>query len=87
MLFEYMAQVRPGLPKQILTELYCPITLFLFRLQGDLHEFLVAHSPAGDGSVSGIGAGSDDGTASTLEQSDFLYIAIQIAAGTLLLPL
>jgi hypothetical protein len=28
MLFEYMAQVRPGLPKQILIELYCPITLF-----------------------------------------------------------
>lgn len=46
---------------------------------------MVAHSPAGDGSVSGIGAGSDDGTASTLEQSDFLYIAIQIAAGILLL--
>ncbi|XP_046446105.1 inactive tyrosine-protein kinase transmembrane receptor ROR1-like isoform X5 [Daphnia pulex] len=55
--------------------------LFEYMAQGDLHEFLVAHSPAGDGSVSGIGAGSDDGTASTLEQSDFLYIAIQIAAG------
>ncbi|EFX68694.1 hypothetical protein DAPPUDRAFT_10825, partial [Daphnia pulex] len=55
--------------------------LFENMAQGDLHEFLVAHSPAGDGSVSGIGAGSDDGTASTLEQSDFLYIAIQIAAG------
>lgn len=56
--------------------------LFQLNRQGDLREFLSAHSPAGDGSVSGIGPGSDDGTASTLEQSDFLYIAIQIAAGT-----
>ncbi len=41
----------------------------------------MAHSPAGDGSVSGMGTSSDDGAASTLEQSDFLYIATQIAAG------
>ena len=50
-------------------------------LQGDLHEFLVAHSPAaGDGSASGVGVPSED-SVSTLEQSDFLYIATQIAAG------
>lgn len=39
----------------------------------------MAHSPTCDGSASGVG--SDDGTVSTLEQSDFLYIATQIAAG------
>ena len=43
-----------------------------------MHEFLVAHSPNCDVSVS---AGSDDETASVLEQADFLYIATQIAAG------
>lgn len=31
--------------------------------------------------------GSDDGTASTLEQSDFLYIATQIAAGSFIDPI
>ena len=43
-----------------------------------MHEFLVAHSPNCDVSVS---TGSDDETASVLEQADFLYIATQIAAG------
>lgn len=50
---------------------------FCGSFQGDLHEFLVAHSPTCDTSVSG----SDDETISNLEQSDFLYIATQIAAG------
>ena len=81
MLFEYMAQVKSIIIilKQYLFRL--SKVYRLLRFQGDLHEFLVAHSPAGDGSVSGIGAGSDDGAMSTLEQSDFLYIATQIAAG------
>ena len=56
----------------------CKIIVRVFIPQGDLHEFLVAHSPTCDVSVSGT---SDDGTISTLEQSDFLYIATQIAAG------
>jgi len=51
--------------------------LFEYMAQGDLHEFLVAHSPSCDTSASG----SDDETISNLEQSDFLYIATQIAAG------
>lgn len=50
-------------------------------VQDDLHEFLTAHSPTCDASVSAGGGGSDDGTVSILEQADFLYIATQIAAG------
>ncbi|XP_065569518.1 tyrosine-protein kinase transmembrane receptor Ror-like isoform X2 [Artemia franciscana] len=52
--------------------------LFEYMAQGDLHEFLISHSPRSDVSVS---ASSDDGTYSSLEQSDFLFIATQIAAG------
>ena len=80
MLFEYMAQVRSV---ELLSSTPFDFQMvFLYKfLQGDLHEFLVAHSPAAcDGSVSGVGVPSEDGV-STLEQSDFLYIATQISAG------
>jgi receptor tyrosine kinase-like orphan receptor 1 len=46
--------------------------------QGDLHEFLISHSPRSDGS-----ACSDDGNVHVLEQPEFLHIALQIAAGKL----
>ncbi|XP_038066705.1 inactive tyrosine-protein kinase transmembrane receptor ROR1-like, partial [Patiria miniata] len=51
--------------------------LFEFMPHGDLHEFLVRHSPNSD---VGFGSG-DDETQSSLDQSDFLSIAIQIASG------
>lgn len=45
--------------------------------QGDLHEFLIAHSPRSD-----VSACSDDGMSQVvLEQPDMLAIATQIAAG------
>ena len=51
--------------------------MFLFYLQGDLHEFLIAHSPRSD-----VSACSDDGMSQVvLEQPDMLAIATQIAAG------
>lgn len=52
--------------------------LFEFMNQGDLHEFLIQHSPQTDVSVCGY---SDDGTLHVLDIHDFLYIATQIAAG------
>lgn len=57
--------------------LFCLI-LFLVFCQGDLHEFLISHSPRSDGS-----ACSDDGNVHVLEQPEFLHIAMQIAAGEL----
>ena len=78
----YIENVKKEKERGSIRVLHCDVKLTCFGyLQGDLHEFLVAHSPGCDGSVSGVG--SDDGTASTLEQSDFLYIATQIAAGSL----
>ncbi|PSN51826.1 hypothetical protein C0J52_17686 [Blattella germanica] len=43
---------------------------------GDLHEFLICHSPRSD-----VSACSDDGNVRVLEQPEFLHIALQIAAG------
>ena len=51
--------------------------LFEYMPHGDLHEFLIRHSPNSD---VGFGSG-DDETQSSLDQSDFLSIAIQIASG------
>lgn len=51
--------------------------LFEFLPHGDLHEFLVRHSPNSD---VGFGSGDDD-TQSSLDASDFLNIAIQIVSG------
>uniref|UniRef100_A0A0N7ZBW8 Tyrosine-protein kinase receptor n=2 Tax=Scylla olivacea TaxID=85551 RepID=A0A0N7ZBW8_SCYOL len=51
--------------------------LFEHMSQGDLHEFLIAHSPRSD-----VSACSDDGMSQVvLEQPDMLAIATQIAAG------
>lgn len=50
---------------------------FEFLPHGDLHEFLVRHSPNSD---IGFGSGDED-TQSSLDQSDFLNIAIQIVSG------
>ncbi|KAG7166487.1 Inactive tyrosine-protein kinase transmembrane receptor ROR1-like [Homarus americanus] len=51
--------------------------LFEHMSQGDLHEFLIAHSPRSD-----VSACSDDGMSQVvLEQPDMLVIATQIAAG------
>ncbi|GFT86851.1 inactive tyrosine-protein kinase transmembrane receptor ROR1 [Nephila pilipes] len=50
--------------------------LFEYMSQGDLHEYLILHSPRSD-----VSANSEDGTSHILELPDFLYIAKQIAAG------
>ncbi|XP_069694421.1 tyrosine-protein kinase transmembrane receptor Ror-like isoform X3 [Periplaneta americana] len=50
--------------------------LFEYMTQGDLHEFLICHSPRSD-----VSACSDDGNIHVLEQPEFLHIALQIAAG------
>ncbi|XP_068201000.1 inactive tyrosine-protein kinase transmembrane receptor ROR1-like isoform X2 [Palaemon carinicauda] len=51
--------------------------LFEHMSQGDLHEFLISHSPRSD-----VSACSDDGMSQVvLEQPDMLVIATQIAAG------
>ncbi|KFM72830.1 Tyrosine-protein kinase transmembrane receptor ROR1, partial [Stegodyphus mimosarum] len=50
--------------------------LFEYMSQGDLHEYLILHSPRSD-----VSASSEDGTPQILELPDFLYIAKQIAAG------
>lgn len=47
--------------------------LFEFMTRGDLHEFLMGHSPRCD-----ISNCSDE---PPLDQQDFMFIAIQIAAG------
>ncbi|XP_072173224.1 inactive tyrosine-protein kinase transmembrane receptor ROR1-like [Diadema setosum] len=51
--------------------------LFEFLPHGDLHEFLVRHSPNSD---IGFGSGDED-TQSSLDASDFLNIAVQIVSG------
>ncbi|MCL4149137.1 UNVERIFIED_CONTAM: hypothetical protein GTU68_037791, partial [Idotea baltica] len=51
--------------------------IFEHMSQGDLHEFLISHSPRSD-----VSACSDDGMSQVvLEQQDMLVIATQIAAG------
>lgn len=51
--------------------------IFTYSRLGDLHEYLVMHSPNSD-----IGSSDDDKTVkSTMEQADFLNIITQIAAG------
>lgn len=50
--------------------------LFEYMTQGDLHEFLISHSPRSD-----VSACSDDGSSHVLDQPEFLHIALQIAAG------
>ncbi|KAM4720500.1 tyrosine-protein kinase transmembrane receptor ROR2 [Anableps anableps] len=51
--------------------------IFTYSNLGDLHEYLVMHSPNSD-----VGSSEDDkATKSVLEQTDFLHIIIQIAAG------
>ncbi|KAE8743180.1 hypothetical protein FOCC_FOCC011209 [Frankliniella occidentalis] len=50
--------------------------LFEYMSQGDLHEFLICHSPRSD-----VSACSDDGSSHVLDQPEFLHIALQIAAG------
>lgn len=47
--------------------------LFEFMVRGDLHEFLMGHSPRCD-----VSTCSDE---PPLDQADFMHIAIQIAAG------
>ncbi|CAH0386476.1 unnamed protein product, partial [Bemisia tabaci] len=47
--------------------------LFEFMVRGDLHEFLMAHSPRSDLSNSHL--------SQPLDQQDFMHISIQIAAG------
>jgi len=53
-------------------------TFLICFYQGDLHEFLICHSPRSD-----VSACSDDGNVHVLEQPEFLHIALQIAAGNL----
>nr|CAD7570213.1 unnamed protein product [Timema californicum] len=72
MLFEYMTQ--SALVSFLCTctgctnhPLYC-----LDRSTGDLHEFLMTHSPR---------SACDDPSIQVLEQPEFLHIALQIAAG------
>ncbi|XP_076875754.1 tyrosine-protein kinase transmembrane receptor ROR2 isoform X2 [Brachyhypopomus gauderio] len=51
--------------------------LFSYSGHGDLHEFLVMRSPHSD-----VGSSDDDKTVkSALEQTDFLHIVTQVAAG------
>ncbi|KDR16037.1 Tyrosine-protein kinase transmembrane receptor ROR1, partial [Zootermopsis nevadensis] len=50
--------------------------LFEYMTQGDLHEFLICHSPRSD-----VSACSDDGNVHVLEQPEFLHISMQISAG------
>ncbi|XP_077865846.1 LOW QUALITY PROTEIN: tyrosine-protein kinase transmembrane receptor Ror-like [Saccoglossus kowalevskii] len=50
--------------------------LFEYMPEGDLHEFLIRHSPHSD-----IGSSVDDDTQLSLDHTDFLAFAIQIASG------
>lgn len=55
-----------------------PMSMILtYSSLGDLHEYLVVHSPNSD-----VGSSDDDKTTkSALEQADLLHIVVQIAAG------
>ncbi|XP_046609095.1 tyrosine-protein kinase transmembrane receptor Ror isoform X1 [Neodiprion virginianus] len=48
--------------------------LFEYMTQGDLHEFLICHSPRSDVPL-------NNGSGKVLEQPEFLHIALQIASG------
>lgn len=48
--------------------------LFEYMTQGDLHEFLICHSPRSDVPLNNSGG-------KILEQPEFLHIALQIASG------
>ena len=48
--------------------------LFEYMTQGDLHEFLISHSPRTDVPV-------NTASGKVLEQPEFLHIALQIASG------
>lgn len=48
--------------------------LFEYMTQGDLHEFLICHSPRSD-------VPSNNTSGKVLEQPEFLHIALQIASG------
>lgn len=48
--------------------------LFEYMTQGDLHEFLISHSPRSDAPIK-------NETGKILQQSEFLHIALQIASG------
>ncbi|XP_053985343.1 tyrosine-protein kinase transmembrane receptor Ror isoform X1 [Hylaeus volcanicus] len=48
--------------------------LFEYMTQGDLHEFLICHSPRSDVPL-------NNGSGKILEQPEFLHIALQIASG------
>ncbi|XP_034188022.2 tyrosine-protein kinase transmembrane receptor Ror isoform X1 [Osmia lignaria lignaria] len=48
--------------------------LFEYMTQGDLHEFLICHSPRSDVPL-------NNATGKILEQPEFLHIALQIASG------
>ncbi|KAM4527516.1 tyrosine-protein kinase transmembrane receptor ROR2 [Odontesthes bonariensis] len=82
--FRHEAMVRMQLQHQNIVCLIGVITkdqpmrmLFTYSSLGDLHEYLVMRSPNSD-----VGSSDDDKTTkSTLEQTDFLHIITQIAAG------
>ncbi|XP_025080891.1 inactive tyrosine-protein kinase transmembrane receptor ROR1-like isoform X2 [Pomacea canaliculata] len=53
--------------------------IFEFMGQGDLHEYLIMHSPHSD--ISAVDPSRAGGTSKTLEYPDMLHISTQIAAG------
>uniref|UniRef100_A0A3P9I6Z0 Receptor tyrosine kinase-like orphan receptor 2 n=1 Tax=Oryzias latipes TaxID=8090 RepID=A0A3P9I6Z0_ORYLA len=82
--FRHEASTRCLLQHQNIVSLIGVVTkeqpmsmIFTYSSLGDLHEYLVMHSPNSD-----IGSSDDDRTTkSTVEQADFLSIITQIAAG------
>ena len=50
--------------------------LFEYMALGDLHEYLIMHSPHSD-----VSGSDDDHSSHILSQSDMLHIAVQVAAG------
>ncbi|XP_077354147.1 tyrosine-protein kinase transmembrane receptor ROR2 [Festucalex cinctus] len=82
--FRHEAMLRSHLQHQNIVCLLGTVTkeqpqsiIFTYSSIGDLHEYLVVRSPNSD-----VGSSDDDRTVkSTLEQSDFLHIITQIAAG------